>query len=211
MVSAAGKPDHANGGGKPPKNEEPSGPLARSVCIDPGHGGTNIGTRIGEGDNEILEKNLNLEVAKKLQTLLEEKEFSAYMTRTEDVTKTNNDRYTYCNQKTDATTLISIHHNGSSDSSVDYSLGLYHQKTSEQLASVVGQSVANEFGQGDTFRTDRFPSGVLIKSEMPSMMSEGYFLTNENRFEQLKEDRTEMVNREANALLSGIISYYESN
>lgn len=210
MTNAAGKPDHAKGNG--PDKEEPPGELVKSVCIDPGHGGDdNPGTSNGVGDNKIIEKDLNLAVAEELQRLLEkEGNFETHMTRTDDSTKSNNDRYTLCNAS-NATTLISIHHNGST-SNADYPLALYHQRSSEQLANVVGQAVAEEFFPEDPeLKTDRFPSGVLIKSDMPSMMSEGYFLTNDKRLEQLETNYEGMVNREAMALLSGITSYYDSN
>lgn len=200
-VGLAAKPDHA-GKGKPDK-EQPA-PTAKAVCVDPGHGGSDPGTSNGG----IVEKDLNLDVAFSLKSVLETDGFQVYMTRTDDSTKSNNDRYTFCNG-TDAAMLISVHHNGSTDSGIDYTLGLYHQRKSKKLAEMVGSEVAAEFGQSDTFRTDRFPSGVLIKSEMPSMMSEGYFLTNDQRRTQL-DDYSVMVDREAQALARGANAYFES-
>ncbi len=201
-VSAMGKPDNP-GNGKPGGGN--NDPPIKSVCIDAGHGGTDIGTSNGG----ILEKDLNLAVAFKLQELLNTDGYSTYMTREDNSTLSNNDRYTFCNNM-NTSTLVSIHHNGSIDKSVDYTLGLYHQKKSRNLARIVGQSVADEFGQGGTFRIDRFPSGVLIKSDMPSMISEGYFLTNTDRLHELTSDYDTAVDKEAQSLLNGLNSYYNN-
>ena len=46
-----------------------------------------------------------------------------------------------------------------------------------------------------------------MNSEMPSMISESYFLTNTDRLAQLQADRDGMVNREADALARGIEKY----
>jgi len=201
-VYAKGKPANP-GGGKPDKDN--SGPVVESVCIDPGHGGTQPGTISPNG--EIEESDLNLEVALELERLLDDNGYTVALTRDTDVTLSNNDRYTFCNEQTDATTLISIHHNGSTNQSVDYSLGLYHNGSNRELAAVVTDAVASEFDNPNA-GTDRFPSGVLIKSDMPSMMSEGYFLTNTDRQAELTTDRDGMVLREAQALYDGIATYY---
>lgn len=203
-VLAKGKPDHANGGGKS-DSDNGGGAVALSVCIDAGHGGSDPGSV----NQEFRESELNLDVAQKLEALLEANGFKTHMTRNSDAeTLSNNDRYSFCNA-TDASSLISIHHNGSTNSGIDYSLGLYHQGSSRNLATLVGEAVASEFNQLDSFRVDRFPSGILIKSDMPSMMSEGYFLTNTERLSQLRADYDGMVQREAQALLAGLLAYYE--
>lgn len=179
-----------------------TGPL-KSVCIDPGHGGSDSGAVYGG----IEEEDLNLDVANALASELAGRGYKVYLTRTDDTTKSNNDRYTYCNA-TDATTLVSVHHNASTDSSIDYTLGMYHQSASKPLAEYVGRSVAAAMGQASTFRTSRFPSGVLIKSNMPSMMSEGYFLSNSARLAQLQANYSGMVAVEAQAVANGLDNYY---
>lgn len=203
-VSAKGKPDHAGG---PKGDGGNTDPIAKSVCIDAGHGGSDSGTVSPDGS--IKESDLNLDVARQLETILEANGYEAYQTRGGyDETLSNNDRYTFCNS-TNATALVSIHHNGSTNANIDYSLGLYHQGNSRSLATVVGSSVAEAFDQLDTFRIDRFPSGVLIKSDMPSMMSEGYFLTNTDRAAALTLDYNREVAKEAQALFDGLEAYYQ--
>lgn len=177
----------------------------KSVCIDPGHGGSDSGAVYGG----IEEEDLNLDVANALATELTGRGYEVYLTRTDDTTKSNNDRYTYCNS-TNATTLVSVHHNASTDSGIDYTLAMYHQSASKPLAEYVGRSVAAAMGQASTFRTSRYPSGVLIKSNMPSMMSEGYFLSNSARLAELQttDGYDRLVQAEALAIANGLDGYY---
>ncbi len=99
----------------PGKNKD-FNPVPNSVCIDPGHGG---GGDIGAVNNDLLEKDVNLQVALLLKANLEAADYTVFMTRTEDVYLTNADRYNYCDAQR-AAILISIRHNGSTDSSTDY-------------------------------------------------------------------------------------------
>jgi len=54
----------------------------KTIIIDPGHGGEDPG-KVGNTSG-IKEKDLNLEIANKLKTLLEKENFKVIMTRTED-------------------------------------------------------------------------------------------------------------------------------
>jgi N-acetylmuramoyl-L-alanine amidase len=180
-------------------------PSLKSVCIDAGHGGTEPGTSNGG----IVEKNLNLDVALRLSAVLQNSGYKTYLTRSGDVTMSKEERYTFCNG-TDASTLVSVHHNGSTSHTADYTDMLYKQPGSKSLAVAVGQSVAGEFGMSSTFRTTLFANMMLMKSAMPSIISEGYFLTNDSRLSQLQADYTGMVDREANAIMRGLETYYLS-
>lgn len=51
------------------------------ICIDAGHGGSDPGK---VGNSNVLEKDINLSLALKLQKLLERKNFKVYMTRNGD-------------------------------------------------------------------------------------------------------------------------------
>lgn len=179
-------------------------PPVKYVCIDPGHGGSDPGAIRGL----VRESDLNLEVSLKVQEKLRTASIVSELTRTGDSTLSNNDRYTFCNN-TPATTLVSIHHNGSTDPSVDYSLAMYQQNNSKVLAEIVGSSVATAVGNS-SFSVTRYPSGVLIKSTMSSMMSEGYFLSNTNRLAQLNDaaSRAVLVDKEAQAIVDGLVRYY---
>lgn len=107
----------------------------QTVCVDAGHGGVDPGAVTSDG--AMSERNINLEVAKQVQSELENDGYQVFMTRTSnDQSLTNNDRYTYCNAQ-HATILVSIHHNFFNDGSVDYSSALFYKDSDQALANSI--------------------------------------------------------------------------
>jgi N-acetylmuramoyl-L-alanine amidase len=176
-----------------------------SVCIDPGHGGTDTGAVNGD----ILEKDLNLDVAGRLAMLLNNSGYIVYQTRTGDQTFSNSDRYNFCNSN-NATILVSIHHDGSSDPSIDYSQALYMKKTDVDLAKVVVNGVSSKLNTTN-HGISRFASGVLLKSKMPAAISEAFFLTNTAEYTMLKDPTSTRRQDEAVALYNGITNYFANH
>lgn len=180
-------------------------PIPKSICIDAGHGGTEIGT----SNLDLLEKNVNLEVAILLRDkLINEagyiKDETLFMTRETDVTMTNADRYNFCNAKNTAI-LISIHHNGSIYPTVDYSLGLYMKEVDIPLAREVVNTISKSLDLTNKDIT-RFASGVLLKSNMPSTISEGFFLTSAFEYPLVKSGVRQQ--QEVQALFTAINNYF---
>lgn len=66
------------------------------IVIDPGHGGMDGG---GVGVNDILEKDLNLQIAKRLEQKLMEQGYQVVMTRTEDISLHEEGKKTVREQK----------------------------------------------------------------------------------------------------------------
>lgn len=67
------------------------------IVIDAGHGGDDFGSTECEG---YPEKDANLDIAERLKALLEADGATVYMTRTDDSTLSNNDRYTLLTPQT---------------------------------------------------------------------------------------------------------------
>ncbi|OGY21319.1 MAG: hypothetical protein A2126_02325 [Candidatus Woykebacteria bacterium GWB1_45_5] len=174
----------------------------RSVCVDAGHGGTDIGTSNGG----ITEKDLNLDVANKLASILTASGYTVYQTRTTDVALSNRDRYTFCNGAR-ADILVSIHHNGSTNPEIDYSRALYMKKVDVELARALVDSVSSKLGTTNN-GISRFASGVLIKAKMPAAISEGFFLTSSYEYSLLTDGTDKRVQDEAQALYEGIVNYF---
>ena len=180
----------------------PPPPIPNSVCIDPGHGGTDIGTT----NNDLLEKDVNLDVAELLDIKLKGAGYTVFMTRRDDDKLSNADRYNFCNDNK-ASILISIHHNGSNDVSVDFTSALYMKKSDVKLANIVTNELSNQLSIAN-HGILRFASGVLIKANMPATISEGFFLTNSDEFNLIMESGR--LDQEANALLSAIQTYFDN-
>jgi len=85
----------------------------RKIIIDAGHGGANGGT----SDNGLSEKDLTLDIAKRLRDLLKEDDFEVAMTREDDSSVELQDRVTFANESK-GDLFISIHVNWISDSKV---------------------------------------------------------------------------------------------
>lgn len=53
----------------------------------------------------------------------------------------------------------------------------------------------------------QFASGVLIKSDMPATISEGFFLTNTHEYNLLTASGSTRRQDEAQAIYNGIVAY----
>ena len=181
------------------------------VVLDPGHGGSDSGavnTKYG-----LTEKEQTLDVAKRLKVLLEEDGCTVYMTRTSNSqTLSNNDRYSYANT-TGAGVLISIHMNGSTSPSTDYTTTLFGKwRKDKKLANTVFGSLsalpaANGIGTIATRTPYSFASGVLLKSDMPATIAETVFITNDREGQLLSNGTGARQQQIARALRVGIEDY----
>jgi N-acetylmuramoyl-L-alanine amidase len=176
-------------------------PLA--VTLDPGHGGSDPGAVY----NGLKESGVNLDIAYRLKALLEDAGYTVNMTRTDDSTKSNNDRYTFANS-VDAAILVSIHLNASSDHSVNGTQGFYGKPRKDKEATdFVHQALANTLGVPDRGVTN-FASGVLLKTKYASTLQETVFISNDAENARL-QDRTGNRQQEiAQALFNGIDDWF---
>ncbi len=181
------------------------------VVLDAGHGGTDPGAV--NATYNLREKDQTLDVARRLKTLLEGDGCTVYMTRTSNSqTLSNNDRYTYANT-TGADILVSIHMNGSSNPSTDYTTTLFGKwRKDKALANSVFGSLstlpaANGTGTIATRTPYSFASGVLLKSNMPATIAETVFITNDKEGQLLSNGTGARQQEIAEALRVGIDDY----
>jgi N-acetylmuramoyl-L-alanine amidase len=184
------------------------------VVIDPGHGGSDSGAV--NKTYGLTEKAQNLDVAKRLETLLEAEGYTVCMTRTGDETLSNNDRYTYANT-TGAEVLISVHMNGSSNPGTDYTTTLFGKwRKDKELAETVFGSLstlpaADGNGTIATRTPYSFASGVLLKSEMPATIAETVFITSDREGRLLSDGSGARQQQIAEALKTGVDAYLSRN
>jgi len=94
----------------------------RVIVIDPGHGGSNIGTRsVLDGR---FEKEFTLDWAKRLAPLLETNGWQVFLTRTDDVYVANPDRAVFA-EAHHAALFISLHFNSSAPDQTQAGLETY--------------------------------------------------------------------------------------
>jgi N-acetylmuramoyl-L-alanine amidase len=190
-------------------------PCSGTVVLDAGHGGTDSGavnTKYG-----LTEKEQTLDVANRLRSLLQTDGCTVYMTRTSNSqTLSNNDRYTYAN-KTGANILISIHMNGSTSPSTDYTTTLFGKwrKDKELATTVFGSLSTLPAASGTVTIATRkpysFASGVLLKSGMPATIAETVFITSDGEGRLLSNGTGVRQQQIAQALKVGIEDYLSTH
>lgn len=94
----------------------------RTIVIDPGHGGSNLGTRsVLDGR---FEKEFTLDTARRLKSLLETNGWTVFLTRTNDSFVTNADRVVFA-EAHHADLFISLHFNSAAPDQKAAGLEIY--------------------------------------------------------------------------------------
>jgi N-acetylmuramoyl-L-alanine amidase len=203
------------------------------VVLDPGHGGNDSGA-VNATYKDLKEKDQTLKVANKLRDLLVFDGCTVYMTRTTDQSLTNTQRANKANSfkanDPGEYVLVSIHMNGSTDDTVDYTTTLFGKwrKDKELAYAVFGDNVnppkinpptyglrtlpaVNSSGSISTKTPYSFASGVLLKSNMPATIAETVFITNEEEGRRLSEVTEARQQEIAEALRRGIEHYLDTH
>ncbi|CCF84155.1 N-acetylmuramoyl-L-alanine amidase family protein [Nitrolancea hollandica] len=186
-------------------------PASRTVCVDAGHGGTDPGAVYGD----LKEKDLTLDIAGRLRTLLENSGFTVVMTRTGDSTLGNTERATICNGN-GADTVLSIHLNASSDPTIDYFQAFYGKQTKDKAFTQTIQNAYKLASPADP-NTDlpkaaitQFASGLLLKTTAPATLAETVFLSNPDEQSLLADSTGTRQQDIAKNLYAGLAAWYAS-
>ncbi|MED1468974.1 N-acetylmuramoyl-L-alanine amidase [Bacillus salipaludis] len=151
------------------------GPLnGKTIVLDPGHGGVDIGTTSIDGTHE---KKLTLETAKAVEQKLKNAGAHVIMTRTNDTYISLPERSNISNQN-GADAFISFHYNWIKDPSVNGVTDFYFQKSRDnELASDILEEVAKTTKLENV--GTRFNNlSVLRNNSQPSTLIELGFLSN---------------------------------
>lgn len=182
-----------------------------TVVIDAGHGGSDPGK---VGVNDALEKDINLEIARKVKKLLEKKGIHVIMTRKEDKALGDGQRDSQKVQdmrervklinKNKPELAVSIHQNSFHQADVHGAQVFYfkHSAEGEKYAGIM-QEVLRTVDQGNTKQPKADDTYYLLKkTEIPIIIIECGFLSNPEEAEKLttKEYQKEM----AQAIADGI-------
>jgi N-acetylmuramoyl-L-alanine amidase len=181
------------------------------IVLDPGHGGGETGAV--NKTYKLKESEEVLKVANILKGLLARDGYTVCMTRTTNAeTLSNNDRYTYANT-TGARILVSIHMNGSTNPTTDYTTTLFGKwRKDKELAYAVFEGLstlpaAEGTGTIATRSPYSFASGVLLKSNMPATIAETVFITSDKEGRLLSNGTGARQQQIAEALRMGIEDY----
>lgn len=177
------------------------------IAIDAGHGGYDPGAQA----NGLVEKELNLDVAKRTQRYLENAGIKVVMTRTDDTYISLDGRVDYA-VRHNADTFVSIHGNaaGSAAKGTEtyYSAAGLNDRAyaSMKLATFIQDRLVAALG---TYDRGVKESGfrVIKATPLPSTLLELGFLTNDSDAKKLANDYYR--DRAAKAIYLGIEDYYK--
>lgn len=166
------------------------------VVIDPGHGGKDTGSQAVRDGVEILnEKDINLDVALRLNKMLKAAGVSTYILRETDTTITLYDRPALANAA-NADLYVCVHNNSSDNSSAKGTEVYYNSKASESnygiyskdLADAVYKNMLSIVGTNGRGSKSEPAYAVLNKTNMPAIIIEGAFLSNTDDLKLMMTD-----------------------
>ncbi len=183
------------------------------ICIDPGHGGTSQTDHYRVGLAGEREEWINLRVALLLKKTLEVKGAKVFMTRSADSVVTLPARAKIAvDNKADL--FISIHHNATADTAVNFPIIYFHGNASENKAGVAfGKLLAANLMR--TLYKNKVSSVSLVSDftvfaeagasvlrntyGIPAVLAEASFFTNPREEQRLKQSHHNQIEAEAYA------------
>lgn len=189
------------------------------IVLDPGHGGRDPGK---VGVNDALEKDINLKIALKLRSLLEQNDIKVIMTRDDDSglyeESDSNKQRSDLRRRVDLIDssnvdfAISIHQNSFAQESVSGAQVFYHSKSSEgkKLAEIIQNQLKVSINEGNNRKAKSNSAYYMLKNtECPLVIVECGYLSNYQEAELLMDE--EYQGEMAWAIHLGIMRYINDN
>lgn len=197
--------------------------VACTVVIDAGHGGVDSGTSAADGTPE---KEINLQIARKLNDILTSFGIETVMTRTEDMSIHDDTAKTIRQKKvsdiknrlsiinnTDNAIYVSIHQNHYSDSKYSGTQVFYSKNNpdSEVFANKIRGSVVSILQKDNTREIKQSGKEIYLlnNAQVPAVMVECGFMSNIKETELLKN--SDYQQKMAFVIALGICDYINSS
>ena len=197
--------------------------VALTVVIDAGHGGVDSGTSAADGTPE---KEINLQIAHKLNEILTSFGIETVMTRTEDISIHDNTAKTIRQKKvsdiknrlsiinnTDNAIYVSIHQNHYSDSKYSGTQVFYSKNNpdSEVFANKIRGSVVTILQKDNTREIKQSGKEIYLlnNAQVPAVMVECGFMSSVKETELLKN--SDYQQKLAFVIALGICDYINSS
>lgn len=185
------------------------------ICIDPGHGGTDVGAIGHISGKDVYEKNITLSIALPLRDMLTSAGAKVVMTRDTDKdvygpwADADPELQARCDiaNEAHADAFVSIHIDSFSNSSVDGTTAYYNAKSSKDLllAQMMHQATMNSLSIPDRgVKSNDFY--VNVYTTMPSVLMEMGFITNDHRVKMLTSSWG--PRGIAQSLFNGLVNYF---
>jgi len=172
------------------------------IALDAGHGNGATGA-IGYCDGaSVAEADVNLKVRADLKVLLETNGATVF-----DVPQlASRKERVVAAEAAGAEALISIHHNGSSNTDADYTQSFVTQNNDKALAQPIHSALVEALGLPDKgIKHDGY--GITVYGGIPGVLTESYFITNTAAACDFLGAQAR-VSDEAGALYDGLVTYF---
>jgi N-acetylmuramoyl-L-alanine amidase len=185
-----------------------------TVLIDPGHGGNDVGTEssknVENGLNNVYEKDVALEISKKVVSKLSKyNDIEVLVTRNDDTYLSLTERINFANSS-DIDASISIHLNAQAQGNDAQGVETYYKRDvddgSKALAKAVQSSIVSHIDTRDR--------GIIAKNydmvigvKAPSILVETGFLSTPE--EEKKLTNSDYQEQLAEGIVQGILSYLD--
>lgn len=195
----------------------------KTVIVDAGHGGDDGGAI---GIDGTVEKDINLDIALKLEKILKFYGFNVIMTRTQDVMTCDDgldslrkrkisdihNRFELMRKNPDAI-FISVHQNKFEDSSQHGTQVFYsgNDERSKELAEAIQTSVTLTLQRKNDRVVKKSSSGIylLYHAKIPAVLVECGFISNSDEVKKLKDESYRM--KLAILIADGLLKYLSNH
>ena len=190
----------------------------RTILVDPGHGGFDAGA----SKDNVLEKDLNLNVALKLKDKIRERGGNVLMTRDTDVSTADENRKDGSTKKAsdlkkrkemikDSDIAVSIHMNKFEQSKYWGAQVFYADRSEESkaLGETIQESLKQYLSDGNQRVAKKSDGSIFLlkNADKPVVIVECGFLSNPDELERLKDDAYQ--NKIAEGICIGIEKYFD--
>ncbi len=193
-----------------------------TVILDAGHGGFDGGAVASDG---TIEKDINLNIALTLESLLKQNGFCVIMTRSKDVSTEDTESSQIASKKKSdlrnrlnlmkdypEAVFVSIHLNKFTTSSASGSQVFYSNDDRAKLLGEYIQKSIVSLIQHDNMRVNKKATSstyLLHNATVPAVLVECGFLSNREELEKLKQK--DYQNKMAFSIYCGIMEYFKEN
>ena len=185
----------------PPKTTNNTNSGKHKVVIDAGHGGTDVGATGGG----IYEKDITLDVSKRVEAILKQRGYQVKMTRPDDKFVSLQDRVTI-NEGYSPDIFVSIHVNSSVRPEITGVETHYYHQYSMSLAQTVHSAFASAVQSPNRglFKSKFY---VINHTTCPAILVEIGFISNANERAQLVSEKRKQAT--AKSIADGIDNYFK--
>lgn len=182
--------------------------IKKCIVIDAGHGGEE---EPGCIFSNIYEKDICLQIAKKLQTKLDKEYKKVVMTRTSDVNVNLRDRPEIAN-KQKADIFVSIHQNALDNDNVTSGIETWYNPTKDTKSKILAQIIQDNVTQttgAESLGIKESENLVVTKyTNMPSCLVEtGFMSSTEERKKLISSNYQDKI---VEGIYNGIKAYFEN-